>query len=146
MDSRGIVAVDLIFATLLIIILAGSIITVISDRMDTVSQTEELGKARMTAENVAEAINKVYSGGTGHSASISLPDNIKDKKYYIKIDSSGVYVTVDGMIGKANIAPTKFSSSYPLHEAQIIMHNGANYTIENLNDSDGYNWILIRES
>jgi hypothetical protein len=142
MDSRGIVTVDLIFATLLIIIVAGSIITIASDRMDTASQTEELGKARITSENVAEAVNKVYSGGTGHSVTIKLPD-ITDKNYYITVNSSGVYVTLDGMIGKAYIAPKKISGSNLLQETQITMHNGASYTIKNVNGSNGYNWIVI---
>ena len=146
MDSRGVMTVDLIFATLLIIILAGSIITVISDRMDTASQTEELGKARMMAESVAEAINQVYSSGTGHSQLISLPSNITNKNYYINVNSSGVYVTIDGMTGKAYIAPQKISTSYSLHETHIIMHNGASYIITNVNGSDGYNWIVITPS
>ena len=146
MDNQGIMTVDLIFATLLIIIVAGSIITVVSDRMDTASQTEELTKARMTADNVAEAINKVYSGGTGHSMTVNLPDNITDKNYYINVNSSGVYVTIGGMIGKAYITPKKFSDSYFLREAPITMYNGENYTIKNVNGSDGHNWIVITRS
>ena len=146
MDNHGIMTVDLIFATLLITIVAGSIITVVSDRMDAVSQTEELAKARMTADNVAEAINKVYSGGTGHWVNISLPTNITDESYYINVNSSGVYVTIGGMIGKSYITPKKFSDSYSLDESQITMYNGVTYTIKNVNGSDGYNWIVITGS
>ncbi len=146
MDSRGIMTVDLMFATLLIVILSGSIITVISDRIDATSQTEELGKARMIAESVAEAINKAYSGGNGHLETISLANNIKDKNYYINVNSSGVYVTVGGMTGKSYIVPKKFSNSNLLDEAQITLHNGANYTIKNVNSSDGSNWIVITHS
>lgn len=143
MDSRGVMTVDLIFATLLIIIVAGSIITIVSDRMDTVSGTEEVGKARMTAESIAEVINKVYSSGTGHSQTISLPGNITNKNYYVHVNSSGVYITIEGMIGKAHIAPNKISGSNSLQETQITMNNGASYTIKNVNGSDGCNWIVI---
>jgi len=146
MDNQGIMTVDLIFATLLIVILIGSIITIISERMDASSQIEELGKARITAENVAEVINNVYSGGSGHSATINLPDNIAGKDYYLNVNSSGVYITVDGMIGKACIAPKKFSASNSLRETQIIIHNGKGYTIKNVNGSDGYEWIVITPS
>lgn len=143
MDDHGIMTVDLIFATLLVIVIAGSLITVVSDRMDAASQIEKVSKARMTADNVAEAINKVYSGGTGHSTTISLPSNITDKEYYINVNSSGIYVTVDGMIGKSYITPKKISNSYQLDESQINMHCGSTYTIQNVNGSDGYNWIVI---
>ncbi len=143
MDNRGVMTVDLIFAILLIIIVAGSIITVVSDRIDTASQTEELSKARITADNIAEAINKVYSGGTGHSANISLQDNITGKKYSINVNASGVYVTVGGMTGKSYIIPKKISNSYLLDESQITMYCGSTYIIKNVNGSDGYNWIVI---
>ncbi len=146
MDNQGIMTVDLIFAILLIILVAGSIITVVSDRIDTASQTEELSKARMTADGVSEAINRVYSGGTGHSVAISLPANITDKMYYINVNSSGVYFNIGGMIGKSYITPKKVSNSYSLDESQITMYGGSKYTIKNVNGSDGYNWIVITES
>lgn len=146
MDNRGVMTIDLLFAMLLIIIVAGSIITIVSERADTASQTEELSKARMTADNVAEAINKVYSSGTGHSINVSLPDNITDKEYYIDVNSSGVYVKIGGMIGKAYITPKKISKSYHLDESKITMYNSSTYTIQNVNGSDGYNWIVITES
>ena len=146
MDNQGIMTVDLIFATLLIIIIAGSIITVISDRMNGVSQAEELTKARMTADNIAEAVNKVYSGGTGHSVNVNLPENITDKKYYVNVNSSGVYVIIDGMIGKAYVVPKKISNSYSLQETPVLMHGGATYEITNVNGSNGYNWIVITGS
>ena len=146
MDNQGVMAIELLFAMLLIIIVAGSIITIASERADTASQTEELSKARMTADNVAEAINKVYSSGTGHSINISLPDNITDKEYYIDVNSSGVYVKIEGMIGKTYITPKKISKSYHLDESKITMYSGSTYTIRNVNGSDGYNWIVITES
>lgn len=146
MENRGVMTVDLIFATLLIIVIAGSIITVVSDRTNSVSQTEELSKARMTADNVAEAINKVYSGGTGHSANISLPENITNKEYCVNVNSSGVYVKIGGMIGQAHIIPKKVSNSYLLDESEINMQCGSTYSIKNVNGSDGYNWIVITGS
>ena len=146
MDNQGVMAIELLFAMLLIIIVAGSIITIASERADTASQTEELSKARMTADNVAEAINKVYSSGTGHSINISLPDNITDKEYYIDVNSSGVYVKIDGMMGESYITPKKISKSYHLDESKITMYTNSTYTIQNVNGSDGYKWIVITES
>ncbi|MBI5680911.1 MAG: hypothetical protein HZC47_08465 [Methanobacterium sp.] len=146
MDSRGIITSDLIFASILILMVIGSILTIITERLDAVSKTEETGKARMIAENVAEIINNVYSGGNGHSANISLPANITDKNYEIKINSSGVFVLIDGMIGKAYVAPNKFSSSDLFKETSICMHNNRKYLIKNVADEDGNNWIIITET
>lgn len=146
MDSRGIITSDLIFASILILVVIGSIASIITERTDAVSKTEETGKARMVAENVAEVINKVYSGGNGHSANICLPANITDKNYEIKVNSSGVFVLIDGMIGKAYIAPKKFSNNELFKETNICMHNNENYLIKNVADANGNNWIVITET
>lgn len=133
---------ELIFATLLILVIAGSILTVINDRMDTVQITEEMGKARMQAENVAEAVNKVYAGGEGHSVTISLPQNISDQDYTISIGSDGVKIQIDGMTGKAYAAPKKVL----VDTSDNLMHSNQNYTITNVKESDGYHWIVITET
>lgn len=145
MDSRGIIASDLIFASILILMVIGSILTIVTERVDAVSKTEETGKARIIAENIAEAINKVYSGGNGHSANISLPANITDKNYEIKVNSSGVFVLIDGMIGKAHVAPKKFSNNDLFEEKNIYMHNNRKYSLKNVVDAHGNSWIVINE-
>jgi hypothetical protein len=143
MDSKGIITVELIFASFLILIIAVSILSVVSSRMDATSSTDELGNARMTAENVAESINKVYSNGNGHTVTVSLPANISNKNYGIKVNSSGIFVLIDGDIGKSFINPKKISSSDKLIESTVLMHCNCNYLIKNVKGPDGNNWIVI---
>ncbi|WP_414468937.1 hypothetical protein [Methanobacterium sp. ACI-7] len=145
MDKRGIITVDLIFATLVILLVSGGLLTVVSERMDGVSNTEKLGNARMTAESVAESINKVYSGGNGHQITLNLPDKISNSTYEIKVNSSGVFVLIDGMIGKSYINPKKITSDYRLDEQNVLMYGNRNYVIKNVQDIDGNNWIVIKE-
>ncbi|MGB9937159.1 MAG: hypothetical protein ACPK7O_05515 [Methanobacterium sp.] len=145
MDKRGIITVDLIFASLVLLIIIGSLLTVVSQRMDGFSNTEKLGKARMTAESTAESINKVYAGDNGHQITLNLPDKIANSNYNIKINSSGVFVFIDGMMGKSFINPQKISSDCKLNEESVIMHGNHNYIIKNMKGSDGNNWIVIEE-
>lgn len=143
MDTRGQLSADLIFATLLIIIIMGSLVTIIADRMETVETTEELGNARMVAENVAEAVNKVYAGGNGHSVTITLPEDINGKNYSVTVNKDGVFVTIDGKKGKAYIAAKKVSNSLGGSDG-VVMQNGQNYTITNVKDpSTEEYWIVI---
>ena len=145
MDRRGIISVELIFASIIILIIIAGIISVISERMDAVASTDELGKARMTAESVAEAINKVYSGGNGQSITFYMPANISDESYYIKVNSSGVFIIIDGTIGKSYINPRKISYSDRLIEGNVYMNRNRCYLIKNVNDSAGNSWIVISE-
>jgi hypothetical protein len=96
MDSRGILTVDLIFASIILLMIVSGILSVVSERIDSASSTDEFGNSRMITENVAEAINKVYSGGNGHATTLSLPAKISDKNYNIKVNSSGIYILIDG--------------------------------------------------
>jgi hypothetical protein len=145
MDSRGIITIDLIFASLILLVIVGGILSVVSERMDAVSSTDELGNARMIGENTAEALNKAYNGGDGHAITLSLPANISDKNYDIKVNSSGIFVLVDGMIGKSLINPKKISCSDKLIESTVLMQGNHDYIIKNVKSNDGNNWIVISE-
>jgi len=145
MDNGGALSVDFIFTTLIILIVIGSILTVVAERMAIVGETEELGTARMLAENVAEAINKAYSGGDGHVISIALPPNINEKIYQIRVDPSGVFIEIDGNIGKAYIVPKRISNALNPTSTEVIMLAGKNYNIYNVKDTDGSNRIVITQ-
>lgn len=143
MDDHGVITTDLIFVTIIVIVVVASIIPIIAERMGTVSETKELGTARMIAENVAEAINKVYSGGNGHMINITLPPDISDKPYHITVNSSGVFIELDGMIGKAYIVPGRISDMMPPSTREVVLYSNMNYTIQNVGDSSGYDWVVI---
>ena len=145
MDSYGAVTVELIFATLIILIVAGGVVAIASERTDAAKEAE-FGTARMLAENVAEAINKVYAGGSGHMTNITLPCSIGNRtNYHITVNSSGVYIRIDGKIGKAYIASKKISSDEPPTNINVTMLPGNTYTICNVY-YNYYNWIIITQS
>lgn len=144
MDKRGIISVEFILSSLIILLVIAGMVSLISGRMDAVSSTSELGRARMTAENVAEAINKVYSGGNGHSVTLTLPP-ISNKTYYINVNSTGVFILMDGMIGKSYINPKRITYSDKLIEANVWMRGNRDYLIKNKKDQYGNTWIVIRE-
>ena len=132
-------------ASLIILIIISSVISVINERMEAASSIDEFGNARMTSEKVAETINKVYSNGNGHSISLNLPPNINNQKYEIKVNSSGVYIFIGGMVGKSYINPKRITKSIRLKEANTWMHGNHTYLIKNIKSRDGNNWIIINE-
>ncbi|MGC9516092.1 MAG: hypothetical protein ACP5C3_00165 [Methanomicrobiales archaeon] len=125
MDLKGQVSVDLLFATLIAIIIIGSFVSLISSETET-TQTAELGRARMVGEKIAEAINTVYTNGNGYSINVSMPSTT-DLDMTAQVTTSG-YV---------NIAYQEKSTSIRLIPRQnissITMTSGNRYNIRNNN-------------
>ncbi|HML05228.1 MAG TPA: hypothetical protein VK426_05600 [Methanobacterium sp.] len=137
--------VDLLFASVIILFIVIGILSVASERIDSVSSTDEFGNSRMVVESVAETINKVYDGGNGHETILSLPANVSNKNYNIKVNSTGVYILIDGNIGKSFINSRRISSSDKLTDSTILMYCNHSYILKNVKDSDGNTWIVISE-
>ena len=144
MDQVGTFSLDFILSVTLFFIIITSTINVATDRLETVKTTEKLAHARNLAENIAKTINLVYTGGNGHSIIINLPKKVGDSNYRIRVNSSGVYIMVDGMMGKAGIIPKKLLYGEPPSYSQITLLPGRSYTISNIEDKNGNNWIIIK--
>ena len=102
LDTNGWISVDFIVASMIFIFVIPRIIAASEDRIDTPNTVQEMVEARMLAENIAETIEMVYSGGNGCSIIYKMP-NISNKKYNIKINSLGVYIKVNDKMANAYI-------------------------------------------
>ena len=144
-ECYGAVSVDFLLSMFVIIIVVQSVVALTEDRMDTVKDTEELGGARIIAENVAETIDVTYSGGEGHSTYITLPPNVNGKDYEITVNSSGVFVEVEGMIGKAWVIPKSISSADSPEKSEYILNPQKTYKISNEKNGESHYKIIITQ-
>ncbi len=85
LDNNGIASAELLFVTLIFLIIAGGFINLINSEMD-ITQTGDLGKVRLIGERIAGTINTVYINGNGYSANVTLPNN---PNYTAYVNSSG---------------------------------------------------------
>lgn len=146
MESQGIISVDLLLATFMIMIMMGIMSFLILDRFNMADETQELAEARSLAENVAEAINQAYAGGNGHTIKITTPPQLNNNSNYkITVNSSGVLVKLGGRKGIAYVIPDKISSSKSPKKSQITLLPGRNYVIVNKKEENGENQIYIDE-
>lgn len=123
LDNKGLASAELLFASLIFLIIAGSFLNLANSEMD-ITKTGELGKARLIGEKVAGAINTVYINGNGYSANITLP---KDPNYKIYINSTG-FINVE--YSKQNIT----IKILPVNKTQnIAMTPNQRYIIKNNN-------------
>lgn len=145
MDNRGALTIDLIFSIFILLIVLSSISSLISDRMSTAGDLQELAEGRSLADTIAGDINQVYAGGEGHQLRITTPPSIRDQSYEIFIDSSGVYIEFSGRKGLSHIIPDKISSSSSLNQSTATLLPDRDYLIRNVLDRHGQNWIVIME-
>ncbi len=89
-DEKGIASAELIFVTLIFIIVAGSFISLVSSGMNK-TETGDLGKVRIVGEKIATTINTVYKNGAGYSINLDLRDDV----IYTAVVNSTGYVTME---------------------------------------------------
>lgn len=123
LDNRGIATVDLLFATLIFLIIVVGFVNLISSEMDK-TQAGELGKARMLGERIAEAINTVYINGRGYSVNLTLPSDFNFTAYvnsagYVTVTYKGNNTTIN-LISKSNLT-------------NVTMTTGQRYQVKNNN-------------
>ena len=145
MELQGTFSIDLLFSTLMILIVIGWASSLATDRIGLVDTSQEVIEARGLAENIARTVNQVYSGGNGHGIKIYTPTQICNRDYQIIINSSSVLVKIGNRRGLAYIVPRKISGSYILKNSQIVLYPGRCYNIVNIADGTGQYWIVIKQ-
>lgn len=139
MDQNGWVSIDFLLASLIIILTIPSIVAIIEDRIDTTNSVHEITEAKVLAENVAEIIEMVYSGGRGCFIIFKIPAT---KHYNITVNSTGVYVRFKGKIGTAYITPIMISSSK--YGSNVLLEPNITYNISNITDEHDNTKIIIK--
>ncbi len=90
-DEKGMATVDLIFATLIAIIIFGIFIASVDSSLDKTNMSD-FGHMRLVGEKVVSAINTAYTNGNGYSVNVTIT-NIENAPYTINVNSNGL-VTV----------------------------------------------------
>ena len=122
-DNRGLASAELLFVTLIFLIMAGGLINLASSEMG-ITETGNLGEVRMIGERIAEVINTAYINGNGYSINMSLPN---DFNYTVCINSSGF---INMKYNNQNITVKVL----PVDKIQdITMTNGQRYAVKNNN-------------
>jgi hypothetical protein len=136
MDNDGWVSFDFMVASLIIILTIESIIPIVEERVDTANSVQEMAEGNILAENIAETVEMVYSGGKGCSIVYKMPPAISNKPYYITVNSSGVYIRFNGKMGIAFITPMWISKNEE-HHFNVVMQANKTYNISNnINEHD----------
>ncbi|MDP3623667.1 MAG: hypothetical protein Q8R66_07035 [Methanobacteriaceae archaeon] len=144
MDQKGALAGDFILSFFITIIISIGLISIVSDRIDHANTSEKLSEARILTEKIASTLNNVQTG-TGNEIKIKMPENIGNSSdYTISINSSGVYIEIEGLKGKSEIYPTVIMNEIK-SSSQVTLYPGKSYLIQNDPSNIHLKTIIIKE-
>ena len=151
MDSKGIINVELLFCTLIIILLLIANLPMIEKNLSSNIEIYENSEGRFMANHIANSINEVNSNEYGFRKKIKLPESIDGNFYTIIVNENEAIVEFDNKKGKSAINPIRLVDTSNKSIESMELYNGRTYLIEktliNDNHTDTINQssILIRQ-
>jgi hypothetical protein len=141
---NGWVSIDFMIASLIILLTIPGIVAICAENMNTANSVLKLTEAKVLIDNVAETIEMVYTGKEGCSIIFKMPANIHNKPYFLNVNSSGVYVRFDGLMGSSFITPMKLSNGGLMDHSNVELQPDQTYNISNIRDEHKNTIILIK--
>ena len=151
MDSKGIINIELLFCTLILILLLIVNLPMIEKGLNSDIEIHENSEGRFLASHIADSINEVNSNEYGFRKKIKLPESIEGNFYKIIVTERETIVEFNNKKGKSVINPIKLIDTSNKSIERIELYNGRTYLIEktlindNKTDTINQSSILIRQ-
>ena len=130
MDSKGIINIELLFCTLIIILLLIINFPLIDQNLDSNMEIDDESEGRFLLNHIANSINDVNSKEYGFIKKIKLPQSINGKHYSILVNSNEVIVEFNNKKGKSSINPIKLVDSNNNTIDNVKLYNYRTYLIK----------------
>ena len=151
MDSKGIINIELLFCTLILILLLIVNLPMIEKGLNSDIEIHENSEGRFLANHIADSINEVNSNEYGFRKKIKLPESIEGNFYKIIVTERETIVEFNNKKGKSVINPIKLIDTSNKSIERIELYNGRTYLIEktlindNKTDTINQSSILISQ-
>ena len=146
MDSKGIINIELLFCTLIMVLLLIITLPMIDENLNSNKELNENGEARFLLNHITNSINEVNSKEEGFNKRIKLPESVNGNYYSILIDNKEVIIEFNNKKGKSNISPIKLvdANNKTLDNAQL--YNGRTYIIKKILINDNKTHTINQSS
>ena len=151
MDSKGIINIELLFCTLILILLLIVNLPMIEKGLNSDIEIHENSEGRFLANHIADSINEVNSNEYGFKRKIKLPESVEGNFYKIIVTERETIVEFNNKKGKSVINPIKLIDTSNKSIERIELYNGRTYLIEktlvndNKTNTINQSSILIRQ-
>lgn len=138
MDSKGIINIELLFCTLIVILVLIINLPMIGENLNSNLEIDENSEGRFLLNHVSDSINEVNSKEYGFNKKIILPESINGHHYTIFVNNREVIIEFNTKKGKSNIHPIKIVDSDNRTIDNVQLYNGRSYLIKKIliNDNE----------
>lgn len=146
MDSKGIINLELLFCTLIIILFLIINFPMIEENLNSNIEIEENNECRLLLNHIANSINEVNSRGYGFNKKIRLPESINEKHYSIIVKNNEIIIEFNNKKGRSQINPINLVDSNNKTMDSVQLFKGRNYLIEKRLINDNKTHIINQSS
>lgn len=146
MDSKGIINLELLFCTLIIILLLIIYFPMIEQNLSSNIEIEENSESRFLLNHISDSINEVNSKGQGFNKKIKLPESINDNYYSVIVKNNEILVEFNNKKGKSQINPINIVDANNKTIDSVQLFEGSTYLIEKRLINDNKTHIINQSS
>ena len=146
MDSKGIINLELLFSTLIIILLIIINFPMIEENLNSNIEIEENNECRLLLNHIANSINEVNSRGYGFNKKIRLPESINENHYSIIVKNNEIIIEFNNKKGRSQINPINLVDANNKTMDSVQLFKGRNYLIEKRLINDNKTHIINQSS
>lgn len=146
MDSKGLVNIELLFCTLIIILLLIVNLHMIEKNINSNMEIDENGESRFLLNHIANSINEVNSKEYGFNKKIKMPESINGNYYSILINNNEVIIEFNNKKGKSSINPINLIDKNNQSLKSIQLSNGRSYLIKKALANDNHTHTINQSS
>lgn len=130
MDSKGIINIELLFCTVIIIFLIIAYLPMIEKNLNSNMEINENSESRNLLNLIANSINEVNSKENGFNKKIILPESINGDHYSIIVNNNEVLIEFNNKKGKSVINPINIIDKNNQSLNGIQLYKGRSYLIK----------------
>ena len=146
MDSKGIINLELLFCTLIIILFLIINFPMIEENLNSNIEIEENNECRLLLNRIANSINEVNSRGYGFNKKIRLPESINENHYSIIVKNNEIIIEFNNKKGRSQINPINLVDSNNKTMDSVQLFKGRTYLIEKRLINDNKTHIINQSS
>jgi uncharacterized protein (UPF0333 family) len=146
MDSKGIINLELLFCTLIIILFLIINFPMIEENLNSNIEIEENNECRLLLNHIANSINEVNSRGYGFNKKIRLPESINENHYSIIVKNNEIIIEFNNKKGRSQINPINLVDANNKTMDSVQLFKGRTYLIEKRLINDNKTHIINQSS
>ena len=130
MDSKGLINIELLFCTAIIIMILMISLPMLEHELDLAKDIDENSQGRYLLDSISNSINQVNSNNYGFIKKIRLPQSLNGHYYTILINEKEVILEFNNKKGKCQIEPINLVDSNNRTLSKVQLYSGGSYILK----------------